>query len=58
MWRIPLVKNVTNENTETVMVKAPLMELLHNRPNNNEAVHNVYELKTKPEIIRYVLKRH
>ena len=53
MWRILLVKNVTNENTETVLVKAPPTELLHDRPSIREAVHNVNKLKTKPEIIRY-----
>ena len=53
LWRIPLVKNVTNENTDTVLVKAPPTELLPNRPGTEEAVHNVYELKTKPEVIRY-----
>ena len=30
LWRIPLVKNVTNENSETVLVKAPPTELLPN----------------------------
>ena len=53
LWRIPLVKNVTNKNAETVLVKAPPTELLPNRPGTKEAVHNVYELKTKPEMIRY-----
>ena len=53
LWRIPLVKNMTNENTQTVLVKAPPMELLPNRPNVKEAVHNVYKLKTKPDMIQY-----
>jgi len=44
---------VTNENTDTVLVKAPPTELLPNCPDTKEAVHNVYELKTKPEMIRY-----
>ena len=48
-----LVDNVTNLNTETVICKAPPTKLLPNRPSPTEAVHNVYELKTVPEKIRY-----
>ena len=44
---------MTNKNTQTVLAKTPPMELLPNPPNASKAVHNVYELKTKPEIIRY-----
>ena len=53
LWRIPLVENVTNLNTETVICKAPPTESLPNRPPITEAVHNVYELQTVPERIRY-----
>ena len=47
LWRIPLVENVTNLNTDTVVCKAPPTELLPNRPPISEAVHNVYELHRK-----------
>ena len=53
LWRIPLVENVTNLNTETVVCRAPPTELLPNQPTIKEAVHNVYELQTVPERIRY-----
>ena len=49
----PIGQKCKNEDTETVLVKAPPMELLPDRPSTREAVHNVYELKTKPEVIRY-----
>ena len=52
-WRILLVKNITNKNTQTVLVKAPHTELLPQRPNASKAVHNIYEQESKPEIIRY-----
>ncbi len=32
----------------------PPTEFLPDRPPANEAVHNVYELKTQPELIRYL----
>ena len=51
LWRIPLVENVTNLNTETVICRAPPTELLPNRPSATEVVHNVYKLQTVPERI-------
>ena len=58
LWRIPLLPtvrqdNVTNVNTETVLVNKPPTEFLANRPPPTEAVCNVYELKTQPELVRY-----
>ena len=44
-------KNIRNKNTETVLIKAPPTEILPNQPAKKEAVTNVYELKTKSEII-------
>jgi hypothetical protein len=29
------------------------MEFLHDRPPPSEAIHNVYELKTQPELVQY-----
>ena len=46
LLRIPLVKTVINENTDTVLVKEPPTELLPQHLNINKAVHNVYELKS------------
>ena len=58
LWRIPLLPtvrqdNVTNVNTETVLVNKPPTEFLANRPPPSEAVCNVYELKAQPELVRY-----
>jgi hypothetical protein len=54
LWRVPLVPIVINENTDTVFTAKPPTEFLPDRPPANEAVHNVYELKTQPELIRYL----
>ena len=53
LWRIPLVKHITNANTGTILCDRPPSEFLPNRPPPTEAVANVYELKTQPELIRY-----
>jgi hypothetical protein len=53
LWRIPLVKHVTNANTDTILCDRPPSEFLPERPPPTEAVANVYELKTQPELIRY-----
>ena len=58
LWRIPLLPTVgryqiTNLNTETVLVNKPPTEFLSNRPPPAEAIFNVYELKTQPELVRY-----
>jgi hypothetical protein len=43
-----------NPNTDTVLVNKPPTEYLPDRPPPIDAVHNVYELKTQPELIRYL----
>ena len=53
LWRIPLVPQVVNNNTDTVLCDRPPTEFLKQRPPPAEAVHNVYELKTQPELVRY-----
>jgi hypothetical protein len=53
LWRIPLVPVIRNNNTDTIIVKQPPSEFLPNRPAPAEAIHNVYELKSQPELIRY-----
>jgi hypothetical protein len=53
LWRIPLVKHITNANTDTILCDCPPSEFLPERPPPTEAVANVYELKTQPELIRY-----
>jgi hypothetical protein len=53
MWRIPLVDLVRNNNTDTVIVNCPPSEFLPARPPPAEAIYNVYELKTQPELVRY-----
>ena len=58
LWRIPLLPtgrkdNINNVNTETVIVNKPPTEFLSNRPPPTEAIFNVYELRTQPELIKY-----
>jgi hypothetical protein len=52
-WRIPLVEVVRNNNTDTIIVNQPQPEFLPERPPPTDATHNVYELKTQPELVRY-----
>ncbi len=54
LWRIPLVRMVWNLNTDTVLLKRPPSEFLFNHPDPTEAVHSVYELKSQPELVRYL----
>ena len=49
----PLVKHITNANSDTILCDRPPSEFLPERPPPTEAVANVYELKTQPELIRY-----
>jgi hypothetical protein len=51
LWCTPLVPVVHNNNIDTMLVKHPPSKYLPESP--SEAVHNVYELKTQLELIRY-----
>jgi hypothetical protein len=53
LWCIPLIPVVCNNNVDTVLVKHPPSKDLPKRPPPSEAVHNVYELKMQPELVRY-----
>jgi hypothetical protein len=53
LWCIPLVDMVQNLNTDTIIVNRPPTEFLPNRLPTKEAIYNVYELKTTPELVRY-----
>ncbi len=53
IYRIPLVDMVWNNNTNTIIVNRPPTEFLPDQPPPNEAVHNVYKLKTQPELVWY-----
>jgi hypothetical protein len=44
---------VWNNNTDTIIVNRPPTEFLPDRPPPDEAVHNVNELKTQPELVWY-----
>ena len=55
-WIIRLVKTgvpINNLSTQTVMVDKPPSEFLTNHPPPSEAIFSAYELKNKPELIRY-----
>ena len=54
LWRIPLILVVLNNNTDTVLVNKPPTEFLPDCTLVIEAIHNVYELKTQPELVRYL----
>ena len=57
MWRIPLIKGATrasSQNTDTIAVRqAPQQILQSMKPPTQDIVSNVYEVKTKPELVRY-----
>jgi hypothetical protein len=53
LWRVPLVPHVTNNNTDTVLCNRPPTEFLPQCPPPSDAIYNVYELKTQPELVRY-----
>jgi hypothetical protein len=54
LWRIPLVPIILNNNMETVLVNKPPTEFLPDRPPPIEAIHNIYKLKTQPELVQYL----
>ena len=51
LWRIPLRKDGGNKKGDYVVVNKPPTEFLPSRPPPTEAIFNVYELKTQPELI-------
>jgi hypothetical protein len=53
LWQIPLVDMVRNNNTDMVIVNQPPTKFLQAHPPPSNAVHNVYELKTQPKLVRY-----
>ncbi len=53
MWCIPLFDLVRNNNTDTVIVNCTPLGFLPARPPPANAIHNMYELKMQPELVRY-----
>ena len=57
LWRFPIVKFAnphSNQNTDTVaLARSPCQILEELPPPTHEIVSNVYEIKTKPELVRY-----
>ena len=54
LWRIPLIPNPVDEDSDTTLMSAtPDQALQASQPPPTEDVLNVYEVKTKPELIRY-----
>jgi len=51
LWQIPLIPVVLNNNTDTVLINKPPTDFLPDRTLVIEAIHNVYELKTQPELV-------
>ena len=54
LWRIPLIPGILNNNTDMVLVNKQPTEFLPGRTPIIEAINNVYELKTQPELVRYL----
>ncbi len=54
LWCFLLVDMVQSQNTDTIIVnRSPTKFLPKNRPLSEEAIHNVFELKTTPKLVRY-----
>jgi hypothetical protein len=53
LWRVPLIKEIKNNNTDKVLCDQCPTEFLPDRPPPSKAIHNVYKLKTQPELVRY-----
>jgi hypothetical protein len=54
LWQMPLIPVVLNSNTDTVLVNKPPTEFIPDCLPAIKAIHNVYELKTQPEFVRYL----
>ncbi len=54
LLQIPLIPVVLNSNTDTVLVNKPPTEFLPDCPPVIKAIHNVYKLKTQPELVLYL----
>ena len=54
LWRIPLVANVKNVNTERIILnKLPSSFLVNNEPLPTDEILNAYGMKTRPELLRF-----
>ena len=54
LWRIPLVPNIQNVNTDTILMNKPPADfLLTKAPPPVNQILNVFESKTNPELVRY-----
>jgi hypothetical protein len=54
LWQIPLIPVVLNNNTDRVLVNKPPTNFLPDHTPVIEAIRNIYELKTQPELVRYL----
>ncbi len=53
LWRVPLVKDIKNNNTDTVLCDRCPTESSPDRPPPSNTIHNVYELKTQRKLVQY-----
>jgi hypothetical protein len=54
LWQVPLIENVQNNSTDTVLCDQCPTEFLPDRTPPSKAIHNVCELKTQPnELVQY-----
>jgi hypothetical protein len=54
LWQNPLNPVELNNNTDTVLVNKTPTDFQPDRTPVIEAIHNVYKLKTQPELVRYL----
>jgi hypothetical protein len=51
LWLVPLIKEIKNNNTDTVLCDQCPTECLPDRPPPSNVIHNVYKLKTQPKLV-------
>ncbi len=52
LWHVPLIKEIKNDNTVTVLCDQCPTEFSPDRPPSSKAIHNVYKLKTQPKLVQ------
>ena len=54
LWQILLTNNMMNNNMDKVLSREPPTKWLQGQPEGKETIHNMHELMTQREIIRYM----
>jgi hypothetical protein len=51
LWRIPLISDISNQNTNTVIITHPPSKYLPKQPCPMEVIFKVYKLRSQPELV-------